>query len=355
MTTPPLSTHGARVVLHDHLDGGLRPATLAALARRYGAVLPSYDPDTLAAWIARRAHAGSLDGYLTAFQLTTAVLLHADALEQVTVEAVEDLAADGVVYAELRFAPELHTAGDLGLDEVLDVVSRAAATAGAAHQITVRIICSAIRTAGAVDDVFAAAARHLDAGVVGVDLAGAEIAGSVDRHRDALAAAARAGLAVTIHAGEALGVDSIDAALRAGAQRIGHGVRIVDDLRTHIGRPVDATCTPGDIVLGPVAQRIVDNGIHLEVCPGSNIHTGVVDTVDHHPIDLLRKVGFSCSVQPDNRLMSTTSPSGEIQRCLPAFAWDASVLRTFESMALAAAFCDTATRQAVAARLRQSH
>ena len=333
----PLTLDAARrrpkVVLHDHLDGGLRPSTIAALARK----LP-YPPlhhrggGDIAAEIHAAARAGSLTGYLDGFTHTVALTQTPDALERVAAEAVEDLAGDGVLYAEVRFAPELHP-GAGSLDDVVDAVLRGVNWGTARHPIDIGLLLTVMRTGDAAEEVVACATRWRNRGVVGVDLAGDELAGTVAPHRRALEEAAEFGLGVTIHAGEAAGLDSIAAALDAGARRLGHGVRLVDDVT--FGR--DGSPTAGEL-----CQRVIESGVVLEVCPSSNVHTGVVDSVRAHPIDVLRAVGVAVTVNADNRLMSATSASGEFAALGEERGWTIGDLDAVTDTALNAGFLDDA-------------
>jgi adenosine deaminase len=289
MTTPALDPATVRrapkVLLHDHLDGGLRPATVVELADAVGHRLPA-PPEELADWFHRGAASGDLVHYLATFEHTVAVLQTADALERVARECVEDLAADGVVYAEIRFAPHLHLAGGLAPDDVVEAVQSGFATAADAG-VMVRTIVAAMRDTDRAMAMARLAERWRDRGVVAFDLVGPETGHPATEHLAAIRAARDAGLHVTIHAGESAGVDAIAAALDpCGAERLGHGVRIVDDLAER----------DGETVLGAVARRVRDGGIPLELCPTSNVHTGVVATVADHPIDRLRRLGFRVTV-----------------------------------------------------------
>ena len=311
-----------KVVLHDHLDGGLRPQTVLDLAAQVGHEPPTTDPDGLAAWFDQRGKGADLGRYLQTFEHTVAVMQTPEALERVARECVEDLDADGVVYAEVRFAPELATAGGLTIPEVLEAIARG--FAAGPPTITVRQIVCGMRQDDRVAEAFAAAAdaRHL--GVVGIDLAGPEEGFPASQHAAAIATAREAGLHVTLHAGEAAGVASIADALDQGAERLGHGVRIVDDL------------SPGEHgtdLVGPVARRVLAGDVALEVCPTSNVHTGVVADVADHPIARLRKAGFRVTLNTDNRLMSGVTATSEFVTMAEAFGMGPA---EFEGMTLAA-------------------
>ncbi|MCO5317040.1 MAG: adenosine deaminase [Microthrixaceae bacterium] len=297
-----------KVLLHDHLDGGLRPATIVELAHEYGyPALPSEDPDELASLVRRGANRRDLELYLQTFAHTVGVLQHADALRRASIEAVEDLAADGVVYAEVRMAPELCTEAGLGLDEVVEAIldgfaEGERAAAGAGRPIVVRLLVTAMRTAARSSEIAELALRHRHHGVVGFDIAGAEAGYPPSRHMDAFDRIRRAHFHSTIHAGEAFGLPSIAEALGwCGAERLGHGVRIVDDIEMTDEGPV----------LGTLANYVRDRRVPLEMCPSSNVHTGAARSFAEHPIGLLMDLRFRVTVNTDNRLMSGVSLSDE--------------------------------------------
>lgn len=338
-----------KVVLHDHLDGGLRPETVIDLARSVGfSDLPTTDPAGLRAWF-HQSGAGSLDRYLEAFACTFGVMQTPAGLERVAYEAVEDLAADGVVYAELRFAPSLHLARGMTRDEVLEAVV-AGVTRGERDTGTpTRIIVDALRQHDDSEEVAEAAARFVGRGVVGFDLAGPEGGYPASLHRLACGTAAGAGLGLTIHAGEhrALpgqqsGPESIADALACGARRIGHGVLVVEDTTVENGRIGH---------LGPVAQRVHADRIALEVCPTSNVDTRAFPDLASHPIGMLHRRGFAVTLNTDNRLMSATSMSREAMLVVQHLGLDVADLRAMTVTAVDAAFCDDETRAAVRARV----
>ncbi len=309
MLTPDTIREAPKALLHDHLDGGLRPATIADLAAEYGySGLPTTDPDELAAWIRRGADRKSLELYLETFAHTVGVMQERDAIVRVAAECAEDLAADGVVYAEVRMAPELCTERDLTLDEVQEAIlegyrigSERAAAAG--HPIVMRSLVTAMRQAARSVEVAECAVRWRDAGVVGFDIAGPEAGYRPTRHLDAFEYIRRENLHITIHAGESFGLPSIWEALQfCGAERLGHGVRIVDDITTR---------ADGSVELGRLASFVRDRRIPLEMCPTSNVHIGAAASVAEHPIDLLRRLRYRVTVNTDNRLMSGVSLSSE--------------------------------------------
>ncbi len=325
-----------KVLLHDHLDGGLRPATVADLAAETGYTgLPTTDPDELGRWFTRGADRKSLELYLETFAHTVGVMQTKDALQRVAAECAEDLAADGVVYAEVRFAPELHLEQGLTLDEVVEAViagfrlgSERAAMRG--QRIDVRTICTAMRTAARSLEIAELAVKWRDAGVVGFDIAGAEAGFPPSRHLDAFHYIARENFHFTIHAGESFGLPSIWEALQwCGAERLGHGVRIVDDI----------TVNPdGTAELGRLAAYVRDRRVPLEMCPTSNVHTGAAASIDEHPFGLLRRLRFRVTVNTDNRLMSHVTLSDELTAVAHAFELGLDDIRWLQINAMKSAF-----------------
>ena len=325
-----------KALLHDHLDGGLRPATIIDLAAEYGYDgLPSTDPDELAAWIRRGADRKSLELYLETFAHTVGVLQERDAIVRVAAECAEDLAADGVVYAEVRYAPELSTERGLTLDEVIEAnlegfrvgTARAAATG---RPISMKVLVTAMRQAARSVEVADAALRWRDAGVVGFDVAGPEKGYPPTRYLDAFDHIRRENFHITIHAGESFGLPSIWEALQfAGAERLGHGVRIVDDIEVR---------DDGSVHLGRLAAFVRDRRVPLELCPTSNVHTGAVASIADHPIDLLRRLRFRVTVNTDNRLMSDVTLSSEFAALDAAFGIGLGEMEWLTINALKSAF-----------------
>ncbi|WP_460445660.1 adenosine deaminase [Angustibacter aerolatus] len=339
-----------KVLLHDHLDGGLRPATVIELAEASGYQgLPTHDAEQLGTWFREAADSGSLVRYLETFDHTVGVMQTADALARVASECAQDLAADGVVYAELRYAPEQHLAGGLALDEVVEAVqhgldegTRLAAEAG--HPIRVGTLLTAMRHAANGLEIARLVVRYRDAGAVGFDIAGAEAGFPPTRHLDAFEYLRRENAHFTIHAGEAFGLPSIWEAIQwCGADRLGHGVRIVDDLRVG-SRPygtdveADAAADVRDVTMGRLAAYVRDKRIPLELCPSSNVQTGAAPSVAAHPIGLLRRLGFRVTVNTDNRLMSGTSMSREMQLLVDELGWTLDDLRWVTVNAMKSAF-----------------
>src|SRR6195952_2411464 len=305
--TEDLIRRAPKVLLHDHLDGGLRPETIVELAGEIGHPLPADDAAALRQWFVESADSGSLERYLETFDHTVAVMQRADHLTRVARECVEDLAADGVVYAEVRYAPEQHLEGDLTLEEVVRAVQEGfdegMAATGSERPIVVRQLLTAMRHQARSREIAELAVQHRDDGVVGFDIAGAEAGYPPTRHLDAFEYLQRENAHFTIHAGEAFGLPSIWQAIQwCGADRLGHGVRIIDDI----------TVDGDDVRLGRLAQYVRDKRIPLELCPHSNIQTGAADSIADHPIGLLSDLRFRVTVNTDNRLMSDTSMTREL-------------------------------------------
>lgn len=333
-----------KVLLHDHLDGGLRPATVAELAPEAGHTLPVADADELGQWFADAADSGSLERYLETFQHTVAVMQTAENLTRVARECVEDLVADGVVYAEVRYAPEQHVDGGLSLDEVVDAVRLGflegeAAAQDAGRPIVVRQLLTAMRHQARSREIAELAVAWRDRGVVGFDIAGAEAGYPPTRHLDAFEYLQRENAHFTIHAGEAFGLPSIWEALQwCGADRLGHGVRIVDDIETG---------EDGQVRLGRLAAYVRDKRIPLELCPTSNVQTGAVASIAEHPIGMLADLRFRVTVNTDNRLMSGTSMTREMLALVDAFDWGLDDLRWVTVNAMKSAFLPFDERLAI--------
>jgi adenosine deaminase len=303
-----------KVLLHDHLDGGLRPATIIELARETGYdALPTTDETALAAWFTEGASRQDLLLYLETFAHTVGVMQTKDALIRVAAECAQDLAADGVVYAEVRFAPELHLNAGLSLDEVVEAVLEGFRRGSAGTRLTMGTIVTAMRHAAHSTQIAELAVRHRDAGVVGFDIAGSEAGNPPTRHLDAFRLVAAENFHITIHAGEAFGLPSIwEAVQLCGAERLGHGVRIVDDIT--IG-------DDGRASLGRLASFVRDRRVPLEMCPTSNVNTGVCSSIAEHPIGLLVRLKFRVTVNTDNRLMSGVSLTSEMASLVEAFGY----------------------------------
>ncbi len=322
-------------LLHDHLDGGLRPQTIVELADASGyRALPTTDADELGRWFLEAADSGSLERYLETFSHTVAVMQTEEQLRRVARECALDLAADGVVYAESRFAPEQHVSGGLGLEAVVEAVlagfregEQEAAAAGI--PIRVRALLTAMRHAANGREIAELVIRYRDRGVGGFDIAGAEAGFPPTRFLDSFEYLRRENAHFTIHAGEAFGLPSIWEAIQwCGADRLGHGVRIVDDIEE----------ADGEVRLGRLAAYVRDRRIPLEMCPSSNIQTGAADSVAAHPITMLKDLRFRVTVNTDNRLMSGTSMSREMQLLVDEAGWSLEDLRWATINAMKSAF-----------------
>ncbi|GAA2338739.1 adenosine deaminase [Saccharopolyspora halophila] len=311
-----------KVLLHDHLDGGLRPQTVVDLAKASGYPhLPHDNADDLGRWFVASADSGSLERYLETFAHTVGVMQTTDALARVAAEAAEDLAGDGVVYAEVRYAPELFQEQGLTLDQIVQAVQdgfregeRRAERAG--HRIRIGTLLCAMRQNARSTEIANLAVRYRDVGVVGFDIAGPEAGFPPTRNLDAFEFLRQQNAHFTIHAGEAFGLPSIwEAIQHCGAERLGHGVRIVDDIK------VD---DDGTVHLGRLASYVRDRRIPLEMCPSSNLQTGAAEGIESHPIGLLARLRFRVTINTDNRLMSHCSMSSEFAALNDAFGygWD---------------------------------
>ena len=320
-----------KVLLHDHLDGGLRPVSIIDLAHETGYDgLPTTDPQELRHVISRGANRNDLVLYLETFAHTVAVMQTREALERVAAECAEDLADDGIVYAEIRFAPELHCERGLELDEVVEAVLAGFERGSSGRNITIRVLCSAMRQRAASVEIAELALRHRDQGVCGFDIAGPEAGFPPARHLDAFARIMRDHFHITIHAGEAFGLPSIAEALHTcGAERLGHGVRLIDD----ITRNADGTYS-----LGRLAAFVRDRRVALEMCPSSNVHVGAVPSIAEHPVGVMAELRYRVTVNTDNRLMSDTTLSKEFQLLSNTFGWTLSDIRWTTVNAMKSAF-----------------
>ncbi|MDW6062095.1 adenosine deaminase [Streptomyces sp. FXJ1.4098] len=334
--TPEQIRRAPKVLLHDHLDGGLRPATVVDLARETGYDgLPKSDPAELGRWFREAADSGSLELYLETFAHTCAVMQTRDALFRVAAECAEDLAEDGVVYAEVRYAPEQHLTRGLTLEQVVEAVNegfregeRRAREKGL--RIRVGALLTAMRHAARALEIAELANGYRDHGVVGFDIAGAEAGYPPTRHLDAFEYLKRENNHFTIHAGEAFGLPSIWQALQwCGADRLGHGVRIIDDIEV---------ADDGSVTLGRLASYVRDKRIPLELCPTSNLQTGAARSYAEHPIGLLRRLQFRATVNTDNRLMSGTSMSDEFEHLVSTFHYTLDDMQWFTVNAMKSAF-----------------
>jgi adenosine deaminase len=328
-----------KAVLHDHLDGGLRPATLVELAAAVGHTLPTTDPDELAAWYFDAANSGDLVRYIGTFEHTLAVMQTREGLLRTAEEYVLDLASDGVVYGEVRYAPELMLAGGLTLPEVVETVQEGLAAgmvkaAAAGTPVRVCTLLCGMRMFGRTREAADLAVAFRNAGVVGFDIAGAEDGFPAADHLDAFQHLRAQSVPFTIHAGEAYGLPSIHQALQVcGAQRIGHGVRITEDI-------VDGK-------LGRLAAWVRDRRVALEMCPTSNLQTGAATSIADHPITELKDLGFRVTLNTDNRLVSGTTMTREMSLLVEQAGWTVEDLRTVTVNAVKSAFLPFDERKAL--------
>lgn len=347
-----------KISLHDHLDGGLRAQTIIELADGVALPLPAADASSLAEWFALQSDSGSLVEYLKTFEITTGVMQTHEGLTRVAREFVQDLHSDGVIYGEIRWAPEQHLTRGLSLDEVVEAVQEGLDAGvqdvrNGGGSIRVGQLISAMRHADRGLEIAELAVRHRGRGVVGFDIAGAEAGFPASKLRDAFDHLARNFMPATVHAGEADGIESIQGALFDGrALRLGHGVRLAEDV--HTTREDDENAY---VTLGPTAQWVKDREIALELSPSSNLQTGAIaqwgeELVDH-PFDLLYQLGFRVTVNTDNRLMSATSLSRELSLLVEAFGYDLTDLAVFQLNAAAATFLPLEDREDLADRITE--
>jgi adenosine deaminase len=315
-----------KVVLHEHLDGSLRPSTVLELAEKAGyGELPESDPDKLADWFAAGAARGSLPLYLEGFRHTIAVMQSAETLERVAYEYIEDQARDNVVYAEVRFAPVFHTQEGLGLDGVMTSVLRGLQRGSKDFDVGFGLIVCAMRNASSKEsrEMAELAVAYRDQGCVGFDLAGEEAGHPAKHHLDAFHFAQRQNFSITIHAGESFGPESIWQALQyCGAHRIGHGTRLIEDM----------VVVDGEIRrLGPLAQYVLDRRTPLELCLSSNVHTAATPSIEEHPFPHFLENGFRITLNTDNRLMSRTTMTDE---CMVAVNTFGCTLKQIEKLTI---------------------
>ena len=352
-----------KVSLHDHLDGGIRPETILEMLESGDVEVPAsvaasgdiraMTADELAQWIVRQSESGSLVEYLKIFDLNTALMQTAEGLTRVAREAVIDLAQDGVVYGELRWAPEQHLTRGLTLDETVELVEQGIAqgiqdAAALGQEIRIGQLITAMRHADRSLEIAELALRHRNNGVVGFDIAGAELGFPPARHAPAFRLLAENMFPTTIHAGEADGVSSIESAIVDGyALRLGHGVRLSEDI---VVEAVDDDATT--VSLGDVARWVRDRGIALEMCPTSNLQTGAIaargSRLDDHPFDLFYQLGFSVTVSTDNRTVSGTTLTRELGLLTEIFGYGLADLEAFQLNAAIAAFLPLEDREELA-------
>jgi adenosine deaminase len=331
-----------KVLLHDHLDGGLRPQTMIdhALASGY-TKLPSYNPDELATWFVNACSSGTLELYLETFEHTISVMQTKEEIERVARECVLDLAADGVVYAEVRGAPELFTRKGLTIDQVIEATVEGhkqgmAEAKAAGREIRVEVLLCALRQNNFSDEVATKVVKYKGRGVVGFDIAGPEAGFPPTDHIKAFDYLRSNGAHFTIHAGEAFGVESIELAVRdCHAERIGHGIRLIDDI----------DFSSDTAVLGSLAQEILDRQICLEMAPTSNLQTGGAASYETHQIGIMKKLGFNVTINTDNRLMSATSMIREVTEISRGYSWTIDDLHDVARNGIMSAFISEDEKQ----------
>jgi adenosine deaminase len=324
-----------KALLHDHLDGGLRPETIIEIAQQIGyKKLPTDDPKKLADWFEESCNSHSLVRYLETFSHTIAVMQSKEAIIRVSRECAIDLARDGVVYAEVRGAPELFTEQGLSLDQVVEATLEGykqgmAEAASEGNKIRVESLLCGMRQNNRSQEAAAAVVKYRNKGVVGFDIAGPEDGFPPTNQLETFEYLRKENAHFTIHAGEAYGLPSIWEAIQiCGAERLGHGVRIIDDIDFSGDKPK----------LGPLASYVRDRRIPLELCPTSNLQTGAAKTYSEHPIGMLAKLRFRVTLNTDNRLMSRTSMSNEMSECVKSFGWKFADLQRVTVNALKSSF-----------------
>ncbi len=341
--TPAQIARLPKALLHDHLDGGLRPQTIIDIAKEIGHDLPTNDATELAEWFRASCDSGSLVRYLETFAHTVAVMQRHQDVVRVARECAVDLARDGVVYAEVRMAPELLTENGLTISAAIEAILegfRAGEKEAQAEGNIIRVtsLLCGMRQNTLSQEVAELAVKYRDKGVVGFDIAGPEDGFPPSDQLDTFEYLRRENAHFTIHAGEAYGLPSIWEAIQlCGAERLGHGVRIIDD--------VDLNHTPPR--LGKLAAYVRDRRIPLEMCPSSNIQTGAAANFADHPIGDLAKLRFRITVNTDNRLMSATSMSNEMTELVKAFDWTFLDLQRVTINALKSSFIPFEERLAI--------
>lgn len=305
MTTDSIIKSLPKVLLHDHLDGGLRPSTIIELAREFKyKKLPTSDAAELAEWFHRGANKGNLVEFLQGFEHTIAVMQTRDSLKRIAYEMMEDMKNDGVCYVETRFAPVFHTTKNLHMDEVVNAVIEGLEAGKKDFGVGYGLILCGMRNMKNTLEIAELAVNFRNHGVVGFDLAGEEGGYPPKKHVDAFEYIQRENFNITIHAGEAFGKESIWQAIQwCGAHRIGHGTRLLEDLSLD---------KDGNVVgMGDLAQYILDKRIPIEICLLSNVHTGAIDRIENHPFEKLYKLKFRLTINTDDRLMSDTTLTNE--------------------------------------------
>ncbi len=321
-----------KVELHEHLDGGLRPETIIELAQKDGIKLPSYDPKKLKEWFVRGCKQKSLPLYLETFSITTSVMQDREALKRIAREELEDLKEDNVVYAEIRFCPNLHTKKGLHLEEVVDSVLEGLREGRQKTGVEFGLILSAMRhdSPQVSLEIAELAVAFSERGVVGFDLAGDEYGYPPKKHLEAFQYIRNKNFNITIHAGEAFGIESIWQAIQiCEAHRIGHGVRLVEDMVIENGKILK---------MGSLAHFIMDKRIPLEMCLTSNVGTGAVESYEEHPFPIFFRAHFRVYLCSDNRLMSNTNLTSEMEIAVEKYGMDINDLEKITINAMKSAF-----------------
>lgn len=320
-----------KVILHEHLDGSLRPQTVIDLAREIGYdKLPTQDPEELSQWFFRGANRGSLAEYLEGFEHTIGVMQTEAALERAAFETIEDAHRDGVIYLETRFAPVFHTQRGLHWENVVGAVLNGLERGRKQYGVSYGLIICAMRNMNLSLEMAELAVDFRERGVVGIDLAGEEGGYPPKKHIDAFHYAQRENFNITIHAGEGFGKESIWQAIQyCGAHRIGHATRLIEDLAVAGGKPVK---------LGTLAQYVLDKRIPLEICLSSNVHTGAVKSVAEHPFGLYYHEKLRVTLNTDNRLMSDTTATKEYKLAADSFGLSLDDLEKITINAMKSAF-----------------
>ena len=305
MKTEEILRSVPKVLLHDHLDGGLRTQTIIDLAKdlKY-TKLPTSDPGELAEWFFRGANKGNLVEYLQGFEHTCAVMQTKEALERIAYEMMEDMKKDGVCYVETRFAPVFHTEKGLYYEDIINAVLEGLEKGKRDFGVGYGLILCGMRNMKNTLEIAELAVYFRRQGVVGFDLAGEEGGYPPKKHIDAFQFIKRENFNITIHAGEAFGIESIWQAIQiCGAHRIGHATRLIEDM--HFDKE-------GNIIaLGDLAQYILDTRLPLEINLLSNVHTGAIDKLENHPFIKLYKEKYRVFLNTDDRLMSDTTLTKE--------------------------------------------
>jgi|TARA_A100001037_G_scaffold41165_2_gene32266 adenosine deaminase len=338
MLSPETIRTAPKVLLHDHLDGGLRPSTIIELAKDLGVTtLPTYNVTELGNWMTATADRKDLELYLEAFSHTLSVMQTEDGLYRVAAECAEDLANDGIIYAEVRFAPELHLSEGLTVPRVIERVLEGFRSGSEGKGIIVNTLICAIRSRTRSKEMMEHALHFRSRGVVGFDIAGPEIGYPPSAHIEAFKLAIDSDFPVTIHAGEVGGVDYIREAVKdCGASRIGHGLGLQEEISSTEAIAIGES---------ELLSFFLDKQIALELCPTSNLHIGAIDSFSEHPISRFIDLGLCATINTDNRLMSNTSLSKELQICSETFGWEITTVHTLMRNALSRSFISSELKE----------